>query len=61
MMINYLEKKIRSCEELGGMEKEIWAFKQCLKEIRNYGNNTPRISNLNQPGEISYFSRYKDE
>ena len=29
----WLEKKIQGCDELGGMEKEKWAFQQCLKEL----------------------------
>ncbi len=31
-IIEYLENKIQGCDELGGMEKEKWAFQQCLKE-----------------------------
>lgn len=30
----WLEKKIQSCDELGGMEKEKWAFQQCLKLLK---------------------------
>ena len=30
----FIEKKIRSCDELGGMEREKWAFIQVLKYIR---------------------------
>lgn len=33
-IIEYLENKIKGCDELGGMEKEKWAFQQCLKESR---------------------------
>jgi len=28
----FLTKKIRACEELGNMDKEKWAFVQCLKK-----------------------------
>tara|TARA_R100000541_G_scaffold17251_4_gene27069 strand:- start:837 stop:1070 length:234 start_codon:yes stop_codon:yes gene_type:complete len=34
LIIDFLEKRILQCEELGGMDKEKWAFKQCLKEAR---------------------------
>jgi hypothetical protein len=30
---DFLENKIRGCDELGGMEKEKWAFQQCIKEL----------------------------
>ena len=33
-LIEYLERKITGCDELGGMGKEKWAFQQCLKEVR---------------------------
>ena len=29
----WLTKKIEGCDELGGMEKEKWAFQQCFKEL----------------------------
>ncbi|NQV40937.1 MAG: hypothetical protein HQ506_01170 [Candidatus Marinimicrobia bacterium] len=29
----FLESKMKSCDELGGMEKEKWAFIQCLKML----------------------------
>jgi len=32
-MINYLEKKIKGCEELE-MKSEKWAFIQCLLEVK---------------------------
>ena len=34
-MIEYLERYIKNCDDLGGLEKEKWAFQQCLKEARN--------------------------
>ncbi len=33
-LIEVVEMKIKGCEELGGMEKEIWAFKQTLKLLK---------------------------
>lgn len=33
-LIKFLESRIDSCDKLGGMEKEKWAFIQCLKEAR---------------------------
>ena len=33
-LIEYLEGKIEGCDSLGGMEKEKWAFIQCLKEAK---------------------------
>lgn len=32
-LVEYLETKIQGCDELGGMEREKWAFQQVLKEI----------------------------
>lgn len=32
--IRWLESKISSCNNLKGMEKEKWAFQQCLKRAR---------------------------
>lgn len=34
-LINFLNNKIQGCNELGGMEREIWAFKQVLKFINS--------------------------
>lgn len=31
----WLEQKIKGCDELGGMEKEKWAFQQCLKFVKS--------------------------
>jgi len=42
-LIVYLEKKIEGCNELGGMEKEKWAFIQCLKEARKQVLNLPVV------------------
>ena len=33
-MIEYLKRMIIHCHELGGMEKEKWAFQQSLKKAR---------------------------
>lgn len=33
-IVEWLENKITGCDELGGMEKEKWAFQQCLKEVK---------------------------
>ena len=33
-LTKFLERKIQGCDELGNMPKEKWAFKQCLKFIR---------------------------
>lgn len=37
-MKEFLERKIKACEELGGMDREIWAFSQCLTELRKNEN-----------------------
>ena len=39
---DFLEKKINSCKMLGSMEREAWAFKQVLREIRRQ----EQISNI---------------
>jgi hypothetical protein len=33
-LIAWLEKQIEGCNDLGGMEKEKWAFIQTLKKVR---------------------------
>lgn len=33
-LITWLEKQIEGCDDLGGMEKEKWAFIQTLKKVR---------------------------
>lgn len=33
----WLMQKIKDCDELGGMEKEKWAFQQCLKLLKEEG------------------------
>ena len=35
----YIEKMISKCTELGGMEKEKWAFRQVYKKIKEIENN----------------------
>ena len=37
-MIEYLERYIQNCNELGGLEKEKWAFQQCLKQAKYLHN-----------------------
>jgi hypothetical protein len=37
--INKIEHSIELCNELGGMEKEKWAFIQCLKFARKLNDN----------------------
>ena len=32
--ITWLVNKISTAKELGGMELEIWAFQQCLKQAK---------------------------
>ena len=48
-MIEYLENKIKSCDELGGMEKEKWAFTQCLK---HYRENSNQVQAVVMPNEV---------
>lgn len=43
-LINFLENKIKGCNELGGMDKEIWAFKQVLKFINLPNGEASRVS-----------------
>jgi len=38
----FLESKIQSCDELGEMEKEKWAFQQCLKELNKLEEIKPK-------------------
>ena len=45
-MIKYLENKIKGCDELGGMEKEKWAFIQCLKEARKLVKNNVALGDV---------------
>lgn len=37
--IQWLETQIVKAEELGGMDLEIWAFRQCLKKARQLEQN----------------------
>jgi hypothetical protein len=32
--IEFIERKIQTCIEIQGMEREKWAFIQCLKKAR---------------------------
>lgn len=34
-LIEYLENKIVQAKELGGMEREIWAFTQAIKKAKD--------------------------
>lgn len=36
----FLQKKIKGCDELGDMDKEKWAFLQCLKEVEKINVTT---------------------
>jgi hypothetical protein len=38
--IEWLENKIVGCEELEGMEKESWAFQQCLRKARKLNHQS---------------------
>ena len=38
-IIEYLEKKIKACDELGGMELEKFAFVVTLKKVRKIAQN----------------------
>lgn len=39
--IQWLETQIVKAQELGGMDLEIWAFRQCLKKARELGQELP--------------------
>lgn len=39
--IQWLETQIVKAQELGGMDLEIWAFRQCLKKARDLGQELP--------------------
>jgi len=40
LMIKWLESKIEDCDNLSGMEREKWAFQQCLKNARKLFDKT---------------------
>lgn len=49
--IKFLENKIEGCEALNpGMEREKWAFIQCLKEYRKF--SSPVKPEVSQPSEL---------
>lgn len=52
-LIEYLENKIVQAKELGGMEREIWAFTQAIKKAKDL--------QLQQGGVMARFNISEDE
>lgn len=55
-LIAWLEKQIEGCNDLGGMEKEKWAFIQTLKKVRKERKEQLTIPNVVEPkGKLEMF------
>jgi len=50
-LIKYIETKIQQCTDMQNMEREKWAFIQCLKEARKQVVILPVVSNCNKTNE----------
>ena len=48
-LITWLEKQIEGCDDLGGMEKEKWAFIQTLKKVRKEQLSIHVVSQQREP------------
>ena len=54
LMIKWLESKIEDCDNLSGMEREKWAFQQCLKNARKLFDKT--VAFLNEVDSLKVIS-----
>ncbi len=48
-IIEYLENKIKRCDEFGDMKKEKWAFQTTLKEVRKLSERQESSETPEQP------------
>jgi len=61
-MIEYLERKIEMCDSLDGLEKEKWAFIQCLKEAKKQALILPAVvKSLKEKEEITLWDWIKQD
>ena len=60
-MIKYLEQQIERCDELGGMEKEKWAFIQCLKKFKQRQETASAVKTVVMPQEMLDLVRWLAE
>ena len=50
--IQWLETQIVRAQELGGMDLEIWAFRQCLEKARDLGQELPIPDSVGQSEQL---------
>jgi hypothetical protein len=47
-LIEWLEVRVEKCDQLKGMERESWAFKQCLLKVKLEKRQSPQLSNAEE-------------